>query len=55
VATHLQPALRHLGYKKGDLPVTEEITETCLSLPIFPGLSDEQINFVSEKIIAFDK
>ena len=46
VATHLQPALRHLGYKKGDLPVTEEI---------FPGLSDEQINFVSEKIIAFDK
>ena len=55
VATHLQPALRHLGYKKGDLPVTEEIAGTCLSLPIFPGLCDEQIDFVSEKIIAFDK
>jgi dTDP-4-amino-4,6-dideoxygalactose transaminase len=55
VATHLQSALRHLGYKTGDLPVTEEIAETCLSLPIFPGLSDEQIDFVSEKIIAFDK
>lgn len=55
VAAHLQPALKYLGYQTGDLPVTEEIAETCLSLPIFPGLSDEQIDFVSEKIIAFDK
>jgi dTDP-4-amino-4,6-dideoxygalactose transaminase len=55
IPAHLQPALKHLGYKTGDLPVTEEIAMTCLSLPIFPGLTDQQIDFVSEKIIAFDK
>jgi dTDP-4-amino-4,6-dideoxygalactose transaminase len=35
---HLQPAFRHLGYARGDLPVTEAWAEECLSLPLYPQL-----------------
>jgi dTDP-4-amino-4,6-dideoxygalactose transaminase len=55
VPPHLQPALYQLGYKAGQFPITEEISQTCLSLPIFAGITENQIDFVSEKIIAFDK
>lgn len=36
---HLQPALKYLGYKKYDLPETEQTSEEILSLPIYPELS----------------
>jgi dTDP-4-amino-4,6-dideoxygalactose transaminase len=55
VANHLQPALKQLGYQTGDFPITEEIARSCLSLPIFPDMTDAQVDFVSEKILAFDK
>jgi dTDP-4-amino-4,6-dideoxygalactose transaminase len=55
VPPHLQPALAHLGYKQGSFQVTEEISETCLSLPLFIGMTHDQIDFVSEKIISFEK
>ena len=55
IPSHLQPALKQLGYKKGDLPVTEEICDTCLSLPMYAGISEEQVDFVCENIIAFEK
>ncbi|MCW3127499.1 MAG: Glutamine--scyllo-inositol transaminase [Bacteroidetes bacterium] len=55
VPCHLQPALGHLGFKKGQFPVTEELSQTCLSLPVFIGMTESQIDFVSENIIAFDK
>jgi len=35
---HLQPAFRHLGYARGDLPVTEAWAAECLSLPLYPQL-----------------
>jgi dTDP-4-amino-4,6-dideoxygalactose transaminase len=35
---HLQPAWRHLGYARGDLPATEAWAAECLSLPLFPEL-----------------
>lgn len=38
------------GFPFGDLPVTEKICEKCLSLPIWPGMSQEQICFVSETL-----
>jgi dTDP-4-amino-4,6-dideoxygalactose transaminase len=50
IPPHLQEAYQSLGYKKGDFPIAEEIAETCLSLPIWPGMSTEQVEFVSEKI-----
>jgi dTDP-3-amino-3,4,6-trideoxy-alpha-D-glucose transaminase len=39
---HLQPAWRHLGYARGDFPVAERLADTCLSLPCFPGIGEEQ-------------
>jgi len=44
---HLQKAYAHLGYRSGDLPVTEALCEHCLSLPIYPELSKEKISRVA--------
>jgi dTDP-4-amino-4,6-dideoxygalactose transaminase len=50
IPPHLQQAYGHLGHKKGDFPIAEEIANTCLSLPIWPGMSKEMIEFVANKI-----
>ena len=39
---HRQPAYAHLGYEHGRFPVTETVADTCLSLPLYPELSDRQ-------------
>ena len=52
---HQQKCFENLGYKYGDVPVTEALAEQGLSLPMFPELTHEQINFVSEKIHEFFK
>jgi dTDP-4-amino-4,6-dideoxygalactose transaminase len=39
---HLQPAWRHLGYARGDFPVAEALADRCLSLPCFPGITEEE-------------
>ncbi|MGA2602777.1 MAG: DegT/DnrJ/EryC1/StrS family aminotransferase [Verrucomicrobiia bacterium] len=46
VPLHLQPVYRSLGYHRGDLPVAERLCDRCLSLPIYPELSPEQIDAV---------
>jgi dTDP-4-amino-4,6-dideoxygalactose transaminase len=51
IPIHLQPAYESLGYKRGDLPVTENLAERVLSLPMFPELSDEQIDRVAEAVV----
>jgi len=43
---HLQPVYRSLGYHQGDLPVAERLCERCLSLPMYPELTHEQIDTV---------
>jgi dTDP-4-amino-4,6-dideoxygalactose transaminase len=53
VPLHKQECFSTLGYKSGDFPVTEELAETGLSLPMFPELNDEQINYVAGKIKEF--
>jgi dTDP-4-amino-4,6-dideoxygalactose transaminase len=50
---HLQEAYQELGYKKGDFPLAETIADTCLSLPMFPGLTDEQVKQVCDTIKQF--
>ncbi|GAB6282672.1 MAG: hypothetical protein STSR0008_14180 [Ignavibacterium sp.] len=55
VPLHLQPCFEHLGYKKGDFPVSEQLAEQGLSLPMYPELTDEQLNYISEKIHLFFK
>lgn len=48
---HLQKAYAHLGYREGDLPVTERVARTLLSLPMFPSLTEEQIDYVCDRIL----
>lgn len=43
---HLAPAYRHLGYAPGDFPVAEALSREGLSLPLFPGMSDAQVDHV---------
>ena len=43
---HLSDAYRSLGYARGDFPVTERLASTVLSLPIFPGLTDGEVETV---------
>jgi len=51
VPIHLQRAYSHLGYRRGDLPVTEALCERCLSLPIYPELSQEKISRVASALL----
>lgn len=50
---HLQPCYAGLGQGAGSLPVAESAAATCLSLPIFPELTDAQVDFVIETINRF--
>jgi dTDP-4-amino-4,6-dideoxygalactose transaminase len=50
VPLHLQKAYAALGYKNGDYPVTEKAAAEILSLPMFPGLTEEQIKAVVKGI-----
>jgi dTDP-4-amino-4,6-dideoxygalactose transaminase len=43
---HLQPAYAELGYRAGDLPVTEQVAAECLSLPLYPEMSEAQQDHV---------
>ena len=47
---HLQEAYRSLGYGRGDFPLAEQIADTCLSLPLFPGMSEQQVEQVVEAV-----
>ncbi len=50
---HLQKAYAHLGHKKGDFPVAEHTAERLLSLPMYPELTAEQIDYVCSSIKEF--
>jgi dTDP-4-amino-4,6-dideoxygalactose transaminase len=47
VPVHLQPAFADLGYKPGSFPVTEALVPKIISLPMFPELTDSQIDQVA--------
>lgn len=53
IPMHLQQAYSDLGLKEGDLPIAEEISKTVLSIPMFYGMTDEEINYVIETINNF--
>lgn len=50
---HLQEPCRALGYLEGDFPISEKLSQTSLALPIYPGLSEDQIRTIVEKITSF--
>jgi dTDP-4-amino-4,6-dideoxygalactose transaminase len=47
---HLQPAWRDLGYAAGSLPQAEAAASRCLTLPIFPGITDAEVDRVVEAL-----
>lgn len=53
IPIHLQEAYKQLGYKDGDYPVAEHISKTEISIPLYYGLNDEEINYIIERINMF--
>lgn len=50
IPIHMQPAFADLGYKKGDFPITEKVADEIVSLPMYPELKKEQIEYVAKKV-----
>lgn len=50
---HLQECYKDLGFKEGDFPIAEEISVTELSLPMYYGMTDEEIQYVIDKVNEF--
>ncbi len=48
IPIHLQPAYRSLNLAKGDFPIAEELANTCLSLPLYPGLKQEHVEKIAK-------
>lgn len=53
IPPHLQQAYSFLGKTEGTFPIAENLAKTSLSLPIWPGLKDAEVNYVIEKIKEF--
>jgi dTDP-4-amino-4,6-dideoxygalactose transaminase len=50
IPVHLQPGFSLLGYTSGDFPVTERVTKRILSLPLYPELTETQMDYVVERL-----
>lgn len=50
VPLHLQGAFLSLGYKMGDLPVTEELSKTTFAIPVFPEMYDDERNYIIDQV-----
>jgi UDP-4-amino-4,6-dideoxy-N-acetyl-beta-L-altrosamine transaminase len=53
IPVHTMPYYKQFGWKKGDFPLAEAYYERCLSLPMYPALTNEQQDYVIEAIIDF--
>ncbi|MBX2859798.1 MAG: DegT/DnrJ/EryC1/StrS family aminotransferase [Vampirovibrio sp.] len=53
IPLHLQPAYHHLGYKQGRFPVSEALAARCLSLPMFPEMTEQEIHTVAREVRSF--
>ncbi|GHA61393.1 UDP-4-amino-4,6-dideoxy-N-acetyl-beta-L-altrosamine transaminase [Pontibacter akesuensis] len=53
IPAHTMPYYRSLGYQKGDFPAAEQYYAGCLSLPMYPTLTQEEQQYVIEKVKAF--
>jgi dTDP-4-amino-4,6-dideoxygalactose transaminase len=50
---HLQECFEGLGYRQGDLPITERLCNEVLSLPVYPELTHQQIEYVAKTVLKF--
>jgi len=55
IPVHTMPYYKDLGYKKGDYPVAEKYYEGCISLPMYPTLTDEEQEYVIKMVREFAK
>ena len=53
IPMHLQECYKNLGFKEGDFPIAEEISATELSLPMYYGMTEEEIQYVIDKVNEF--
>lgn len=53
IPMHLQECYKELGFKKGDFPIAEEISKTELSIPMYYGMTDEEVQYVIDRINDF--
>jgi dTDP-4-amino-4,6-dideoxygalactose transaminase len=53
LALHLQPCFADLGYRRGSLPVTEAATAEVISLPVYPEMTEAQMDAVAAAVHEF--
>ena len=53
IPLHLQPVFSDLGHKAGAFPVAEQVTSRCVSLPMYPHMSESQVDYVTGQIRAY--
>ncbi|MBI2541504.1 DegT/DnrJ/EryC1/StrS family aminotransferase, partial [Candidatus Woesearchaeota archaeon] len=54
IPVHLQKAYSFMGLKKGAFPIAEKVSDEILSLPMYPELSEEQMEYVSKAVKGFE-
>ncbi len=53
VPGHRQPALRRHPHRAGPMPVTEQVCDRILSIPMYPQMTDDQVAYVADHVVAF--
>ena len=53
IPLHLQPCFEPLGHRRGEFPVSERLAAEVLSLPVYPGITAEQIDRVAGAVREF--
>ena len=53
IPPHLQKAYEYLGYRRGDFPIAEKYADEVLSLPMYNGMTEEEQDYVIDKINSF--
>jgi dTDP-4-amino-4,6-dideoxygalactose transaminase len=55
IAVHRQNAYAHLGHDEGSFPISENLARNFFSLPIFPGMTNDEVRLVAETVIGIEK
>src|SRR5690606_17330827 len=53
IPLHLQPAYQYLGYREGRFPISEKVSKEIISLPMWPELNREEIEYICDKIAEY--
>jgi dTDP-4-amino-4,6-dideoxygalactose transaminase len=53
IPLHLQPAYASLGFRKGQFPVSEQLAQEIISIPIYPEMTSKQHQYIVDHIKKF--